>query len=260
MQWTTGFAAALLLMGAGCASPKQTDLIATETEDTGLSAAELGATGPAIENDGYRLLSNQRTNGRFPCSVAVTRLKKSAAGTQERPYEIAPIRAPAASRWNNLLELDPLVREVGILGKYGLPLKSVSIADLLKESDRLGYALTVIYSESGDEGYVSEQVGVMWDNRSHTPLAVFQSSATGDPEAKIKKDTPESEDPRILVAGFMAGRALHQLAASALWELAAQDDRSTTTQPSPWNGERPYMPMRPIRAGDVMMVPADIRR
>lgn len=252
--------AAILALAAGCAAPKQSVLTAVETEDAGLTAADLGASGPAIEGDGYRLLSNERTSGRFPCSVAVTKLKKSSSGTKERPFEVAPIRAPAASRWNTLLDLDPLVREVAILSKYGLPLKSVSIDDLLKESSRLGYALTMVYSESGDEGYASEQVGVFWDNRTRTALAVFQSSATGDPNAKIVEGTPEQEDPRILVAGFMAGRALHHAARSALWELAGQDERSTTTQPSPWNGERPYVPMRPIRAGDVMMLPVDTRR
>lgn len=260
MRLGSAAVAAMLALAAGCAAPKQADLSATETDDTGLSAAELGATGPAIENNGYRLLSHERTSGRFPCSIAVTKLKKNASDSRERQFEVATIRAPAASRWNTLLDLDPLVREVGILGKYGLPLNYVSIDDLLKESSRLGYALTVIYSESGDEGYVSEQVGVMWDNRTRTPLAVFQSSATGDPDAKIREGTPEHDDPRVLVAGFVARKALHQLAASALWELASQDDRSTTTQPSPWNGERPYMPMRPLRAGDVMMVPADTRR
>lgn len=251
---------AILALVAGCAAPKQAVQTAVETDDAGLTAADLGATGPAIDGDGYRLLTHERTSGRFPCSIAVTKLKKSSSGTNERPFELAAIRAPAASRWNTLLDLDPLVRDVGILSKYGLPLKNVSIDDILKESSRLGYALTVVYSESGDEGYVSEQVGVFWDNRTRTALAVFQSSATGDPNAKIAEGSPEQEDPRILVAGFMAGRALHHAAASALWELAGQDDRSSTTQPSPWNGERPYMPMRPIRAGDVMMVPAGTPR
>jgi len=257
-----GFALAALIVAitAGCASPRPAELAATESEDNGLTAADLGATGPLIEGDGYRILTADRTSGRFPCSVAVTRLRKSAANSPDRPFEIAPIRAPEASRWNCLLDLDPLVREVGILGKYGLPLKTVSIDDLLRESSRLGYALTIVYSTSGDEGYVSEQVGVMWDNRTRTPLAVFQSSATGDPKAEIKKGTPEHDDPRIVVAGFLASRELHQLAGASLYDLASRDDRSTTTQPSPWHGDRPYIPMRPLRAGDVMMVPADTRR
>jgi hypothetical protein len=63
-----------------------------------------------------------------------------------------------------------------------------------------------------------------------------------------------------MVAGFLASRALHQLAAASLWELASRDERSTTTQPSPWHGSQPYVPLRPIRAGDVMMVPADMHR
>lgn len=213
----------------------------------------------------YRVRGDPKTRGRFPCSIAVSkvRYRDEAAPIPDSGLAVQPLQVDNAVRWIGLFDNLPEIVEVFQVDYMGLPAAPVTTVDVYQAAGRVGGGLCLVMSEgvSGTEdGF--QVVGALYDPVVGTPIVVARSSVfpvlTGDEDPNTidipgyhGRGTREAdaaakpEDDRKVKAVAppydplrLAQEHFRELVRQAVWEMVRQDQAPTAIEPSPWSDWR----------------------
>ncbi len=238
-------------MCASCGAPEAKYQVHSEGTPQSLSGRDVGVADEVLRPIGWRLLTDQRTAGRFPAGICVVEVEVyTPAGSDERLLRLRTVPGHHAVYWSNLLDELPLVREVIFLGEAGLDPRGYQWREVLQASVERDCSLCLIYSRLDDSDADAEYAGVLWDAAAFLPLAVLrvpvilpidESSPSGS--ASDDDHGVEPQDPTIREADFRAQQEFRHALRDAIWDLAGQDSVAPATQPNPWSdAEFPLFP------------------
>jgi hypothetical protein len=203
-------------------------LAATEVtaEDLGISDA------PPAAQVGQSLLAAS-TGVSFPTGLAVARVFAGPDGRSGRSLRVAVSRPDREAYWSQLVNDLSDVREVIVMGRYGLNPDGFRREDALHRARLLGCNLCLIYAriEGVDCEYAGEYAGVLWDSNQSRKLASYQVPV------QIESDDGQTDNP-----DNVAEARLRAEVRQTLWELAGKREPSISTRPSPWRTNEPLFP------------------
>jgi hypothetical protein len=254
----------LAMVLGGCASTARVKPIVPDQQML-VTLPELTGQPFDVPAGTYRVLGDPRTRGRFPCSIAVAkvRYRDETAPIPESGLALQPLQVDNAVRWVGLFDNLPEVVEVFQVDYMGLPAAPVTTVDVYQAAGRVGAGLCIVMSEGvsgAQDGF--QVVGSLYDPAAGTPIVVVRSSVfpvlTGeeDPntidipgyhvpgtdqadvaeapehDRKVKAVIPPYDPLRLAQAHF------RELVRRAVWEMVRQDQVPTATEPSPWSDWR----------------------
>lgn len=242
--------AASLMMCASCGSPETKYQVHSQETSVSLSGSDVGVADEVLAPAGSRLLTSERTAGRFPAGICVVEVEVYIpAGSNERLLRLRTVPGHHAVYWSNLLDELPLVREVIFLREAGLDPRGYQWREVLQASVERDCSLCLIYSRLDDSEADAEYAGVLWDSAALQPLAVLRVPVILpvdlSNDASAGEEPEEPQDPTIREADFRAQQEFRHSLRDAIWDLARQDSTAPTTQPNPWNDAEFFLPMFP---------------
>ena len=225
----------------------ETPVEATE-QPSDMTTVDLGVPPEQFPEEGAKLLSDEKSVGRFPTGLAVAQVYASVEpGTKG---SILPAESTEARRalWNDMLTDLPTLREVRVLRATSLDPRGFHCRDLLCRAVTDHCNLCLIFTRSGPSEFDAEYIGTLWDAPASKPLAVFRTPvivfdfarevSDCDHHGKHRHSAPEEADLR-------AESELRHLVRDTIWDLAARDQTRPTTEPSPWQSDHPLIPRDP---------------
>ena len=256
----SGLVGAWLVTSAlGCGSPAQHYEARHPDDPVGVMPADLGLPAEALIADGRKVLDDQPSAGRFPTGVSVVRVAAAVEPESRRRYvRVAPLSTESAVYWMHLWDDLPPVREVSTLRTLSLDPRGITCGDLLQASANIDCGLCLVYARSEDTEADAEFVAVLWDAARRKPLASFRVPAVLPDDVRAACAKAEQHGRWTGEPEFRAEADLRLLVRDALWDVAARDRATPTTQPNPWEGYVPFQTyeydrLRKIQAIDRML-------
>jgi len=208
-----------------------------------LTAEDLGLTAEELPREGYRLLKDEPTSGRFPTGMAVAQLIAARHSWDSEAYpRLAELGGEEAVGWNELTDDLPLVREVLLSGSHAASPDRPTLDDYIRTAATVGCSMLLAYTQCGDPAYDATLSGVLIDTSNGAPLASFRAAACVTPEEYEACIEIEPQDERWCRAEFLARRDFTRYVRLALEDLMHRDSPAAATQPSPWLTDRPLYP------------------
>jgi hypothetical protein len=216
-----------------------------------------------LPETGTKTLDETKSAGRFPAGLAVVQVVTNAeeeeleAGTS--PAKPGLLVAHTANErrayWNDLLGDLPALREVRLLRSTALDPRGTQCRDILRRSVTEHCNLCLIYAQASSTEADSEYIASLWDAAAGQPLAVYRAPVTiphcerqyghssdskdagsHDKHAQARHETWFQE------ADFRAEADLRRMVRDSIWDLASRDQTKPTTEPNPWQTDRPILP------------------
>lgn len=246
----------LALVFTGCHSKARTYTAPVSELPISVAPEDIGVTAGQFPSFGTKELDATPTMGRFPTGIAVVQvdaMTSEAKGTHL--IQLASMSVERGAYWNQLLDDLPALREVIIHRTTGLDPRGVPYRAFLKKSVEKNCGLCLIYARVHVNDAEVEYVGVLWDVIHEKPLNVYRTVVTieecrrDDPkDADIEEDDDDYEEKKkewTSEAEFRAEADLRQFVRYSIWDMARRDGFEPTTQPNPWQTDRPIYPRNP---------------
>ncbi|HVP12675.1 MAG TPA: hypothetical protein VMV94_15975 [Phycisphaerae bacterium] len=214
---------------------REEEIVAIEASDLGVSPAE-------ITEVGQKNLVTEPSTGRFPTGLSVVCVEAATRGDEPehflRPVSVEEYRG---ARWIRATQDLPVLREVTMLGTYGLDPRGTDWQALLRASLRLDCDLCLIYGEVYETEADAEFVGVLWDARTAQALATYRAPMVLPADVRLTYEEKKEYVGLRVEAEQQAMAELQRMVRDTIWDLAAKDNEATT-QPSPWQTDLPLYP------------------
>ena len=207
------------------------------------------ATGaPVPVDNGFLLFENELSHGRFPATIAVSRVSIHA----DEPVTGVVLRTPyLAARprnefllWNSTFDDLMAISEVFPIAQRDLGGESTNPSRVLAASRALHGRLALIYAMNEISETETEMVGVLYETADDKPIAVIHARAESivvdeDQKGGDKAQPNEWEtDSRALVRARFA-----RLAHGCIRELVRRDRRESIEDKSGWIPSRRFVPI-----------------
>ena len=221
-----------------------------------LACAELGLEPIPCEPSGFVVLEQEPSQGRFPGALAVARLapaKDLGADTASGPdWRLDTIKEERATYWTSLFNTVSSIREVVILDEPVVERPEAGPDQIAAAARRMRADLCLIWGPCAAQPDHAALIGVIMDTDRLHPVAFVQADA-GPEDFRSPAEDAYPGDRRHEDVNYLADRKFDQQVKDCVFELIARDQKTTTTQPSPWKGF-PAMP-DDDRAVPVYIVP-----
>lgn len=234
-----GLLGALTIQG-GCAQTKDVEVWAPPTN---VRWTDIAMTEERPPVNGYVRLGDSSSVGRFPSSVAVTRLSIQGSDTESgirRPY-IAPKPKNEFLMWNSAFDEQMAVSEVFPIAQRDLGGGKAVPRQIVAAFRALHAKLGLVYATNYLTETETEMIGVLYETDTVTPLAIFHARASSIPVAKEKRKEPVNlwkHDSRALVRS-----KFETLVCTCMRELVLADTPEKVDVPAGWV---PAMPSYPV--------------
>jgi len=203
-----------------------------------LSFDELAPGLPAADN-GYRLLADQPTVGRFACSLAVAKLSYRTDFAGDRLSLDDPFPTEQVY-WAEQMRGVEAVRELVFLTTRTLKPEGADLTSLCDRARRLGAPLLLVYLPNRWGPNSGQVLGVLYESSSQQALATLHASATIlDEEGQEASPDRKRGEHRQQDACYQAARAFEANTLACLRELMHRDSAPLFTQPHRW--EQPFI-------------------
>jgi hypothetical protein len=233
-----GWLVALLALG-GCAAREQEDWSSTAQ----VRWSDVGGASHAPVSDGFVLLSETPTTGRFPATLAVTRVAvREAEDSPKRERYLTSKPHNEFLEWNSALDNQMAIASVFPIWQRDLGGGPVELGQVLAAFRALGGTVGLIYAGNRTSATEAEMFGILYDTESTRPLAAIHASAASLPEEE--EDGTEARphiwqrDARALVRAEFSG-----LVHACMRELIVRDVPERVDVPPGWKPEHRYPPV-----------------
>lgn len=225
-----GPALVVLLVASNCRRPPE----AVVRYEPPLRLDDLEA-GLAYQPNGFRLLTDAPTDGRFPCPLAIAKFtpRESDSGGELHFAALAPLEQ---ALWTEHLRGVNAVRDVIFLRPLSTRPEGQSLAALCAAAARLGAPLLLVYTPNGLGPNSAQVLGVLYDTNRQHPLATLHAEATILNALSLEVSPyQEAGDQRDQDARYQVQRQFEQHTRECLRELIRLDTPPPTTQPHKWD-------------------------
>lgn len=203
-------------------------------------SADLAAAESSVPPDGYRILTNEATAGRFACDVAVARFGRQTVGDGTTVQLVAPTPAEQAY-WAQRFRGVRQVRALTFLTPKTVRLDGDSVEALCAAAAELGAPLLIVYARSVTGPNAANVVGVVYRTSDAAVLATMRSQGEGPAtlgeDDKLLDDTPG--DHRDVDERFQVQRRFEDHAFACIRDLVHADRPAPSTQPHDW--QQPFV-------------------
>ena len=229
-----------LILLAGCHKPVPPPLA---YQGPTLAGADLGlAQAVQAPDNGFVLLDQSNSTGRFPAAMAVVRLDKpnplfvcdQPLFVCDRGWEVATLPGEEAAWWNTLLKTVPQSRAVYVLDRSSVISPDCDLKTVIAAARRLRIETCLIYGPRTVEGDgAAGLAGVIIDAETGQYLAYVQSQA-GPLDYEPPRPDRSKHDRSHQDVNFLAARRFEQHVRACFLDMIGRDQAAPTTQPSPW--------------------------
>ncbi|MEK6643347.1 MAG: hypothetical protein AABZ08_05510 [Planctomycetota bacterium] len=238
---------AVLVFVTACRSDSHTYVSPVKEEQICVTPVDLGVTHDQLPPSGAKELDKTPTIGRFPTGISVVRINAvTDSDSTTHHIQLASMTVERSAYWNQLLDDFPALREVTMHRMTGLDPRGIQHKALLKKSVQNDCGLCLIYARVKETDADAEYVGVIWDATTEKALTSYRIPVT---IAECRREEVEDDShpkPKHKVwleeADFRAEADLRQLVRYSIWDMAQRDGFEPTTQPNPWQTDRPVYP------------------
>lgn len=197
------------------------------------------APGLAAPENGFMLLADQQTDGRFACGLAVAKLIPC-EDPQSSGLLLVPMHPNEEACWTEQLRGVDAVRDLEFIRPLSTRPEGQSTADLCQAARRVQATLLLVYAPSRPSANSAQVVGVLYDSATEQALATLRaSSRILDEHAEEVAPDHKRGDQRGNDARYQAQHAFEAHALACLRELIHRDSQPTTTQPHRW--QQPFI-------------------
>lgn len=211
-------------------------------------AADFGLTDAMLPPDGSQVLDEKPTKGRFPTGIAVACVEvRSGKEDASRRLVLVRLADERASWWNQILDGVSPVREVTFSDARGASPDPTPLMEIVRAAARINCGYCLIYARWGDPIHEERMIGALYDTDGGRPVAAFSTSASVPPIEYACALKQKPQDERLARAEFRTARAFERQVYRVVAGLAQRDVQPGTTQPSPWQTDRPLYPRDPRR-------------
>lgn len=223
----------------GCSKPEPPPLAYAGPT---LAAADFGLAEPVQpDENGFSLLDDRASQGRFPAALGVVRLDKPSPlfvtddhlFVAERGWEVATLKEEEAAYWNGLLKTIPQSRAVHVLDRRSMISPDCGLEEVIDAARRLELELCLIYGPRLVEDDCAGLGGVIFEVATGEPLAYVQSRAGGLDFEPPRPDRSKYDRSHQDV-NYLAARRFEREVRKCFLALIARDQPAAATQPSPW--------------------------
>jgi hypothetical protein len=193
---------------------------------------ELAVDVPPVDN-GYRLLAQERTHGRFACSLAIAKL---APGEEVGTVNLVELAPAEEAYWTDAVCGVSEVRDLQFLSPISVRPDEPDTETLCAAAAAREATLLLLYVSNRYGPNSAQVLGVLYDVPSCQPIASLHASASFLNE-QGEEVSPDKRfgDHRETDASFQASRAYEKHLLSCLGELIHNDSPPPTTQPHRWS-------------------------
>jgi hypothetical protein len=226
--------AGIAMVTSGCEHP-----IGVPAAYTGptLCSDSFGVGKVQCPSTGFVLLEQEKSRGRFPCTIAVARLvpaeKDPFGSPQATDWALGDLKEEEATYWTSLFNTVRDIQAVLILDRLNMEHPEANLEKIAATAERMKAGLCVIWGPGPAHADQASLLGVIMDSRRRERIACVQ--AVAGPQDFLEP-TPDQmhgdlshEDVNYIVA-----RKFQQQVRNCIDELRARDVRAPATQPSPW--------------------------
>lgn len=233
-------ATAACLALAGCASKKDEVWIPppqVHWEDVSDVAV------PPVRDE-YVILESKSSEGRFPCSIAVSRIAielDDKTGQRRRIVPITPHNEFLI--WNSAFDDLWPVSEVFPIAQRALGGASVKSSLVVDVAHAFHARMSLIYGFNVVTPTQCEMLGVVHEAAGGKPIAVIHAGAVSIPRPEDDKPAKHNIDAWEYDARALVRTKFERLMVSCMRELIARDTPKQVDVPEGWTPVRPNCPM-----------------
>ncbi len=214
------------VVAGGCGGKQEHVVTYAPPVEMGELAAGLNAP-----SNSYALVTDQTTEGRFACALAIARLGAAVDGDNQAAL-VVPTQPNEQAFWSEQMRGIPAIRELVFLSPRSTRADGPSAPDICNAAQRVGAALLLIYATNTLGPNSAEVLGALYDTKSRTVLATLHASATFiGAEGQQESPDPLEGDHRDEDARYQAQRKFEGYALACLRDLMQRDHKPTATQP-----------------------------
>lgn len=192
------------------------------------------APGLSAPHDNFTLLTDQRTEGRFTCPLAIAKFVPGAA-TDGGGLRFVAMHHAEEAAWAEQFRGVLALRFILFMRPMDTRPEGQSTQELCNAALRLGAPLLLVYAPNGTGPNSAQVLGVLYDTSNEQPLATLHATAKFLEEDGIEASPNRARgDHRTTDARFQAQRTFEQHTLTCLRELIHLDSPATTTQPNKW--------------------------
>ncbi|MFQ5805450.1 MAG: hypothetical protein ACE5I3_03260 [Phycisphaerae bacterium] len=191
------------------------------------------AAGVAPVDDGYHLLVQEKTQGRFACSLAIA---KFAPANQAGVVDLVELTPAEEAYWANAVCGISEVRDLQFLSPLSVRPDEPCTDTLCAAAAARGAPLLLLYAPNRYGRNPAQVLGVLYDVKSAQPIASLHASASllDENDEEVAPDGKRG-DHRAADAYFQASREFERHVGCCLGELIRNDSPPPTTQPHRWS-------------------------
>jgi hypothetical protein len=192
------------------------------------------AAGVTAPEDGYALLTDAHTVGRFTCPLAVAKLAPQ-EDMDDSVLRLTAMRPAEEACWTDVLRGVDAIRFVLFMRPTTVAPKPGDLPTLCRVAHEMGAPLLVVYAPNGLGPNSAQVLGVLYDTAEQWPIATFRAAEqyfNDDGEEESPND--ETGDLRSIDARYQAQRAFERYVRDCLRDLIERDEPPATTQPHRW--------------------------
>ena len=226
-----------LVLGTGCSPDRPSEV----TYEPRIEMQDL-VVGLPLPNNEYKLLVDERTEGRFACPVAVAKFVSPNPGDGSATSELVfeRMRDREQAYWAERMRGMDAIQYMLFISPRSTAPEGQGIEALCKTASDLGAPLLIVYTPNGYGPNSAQVLGAMYNTAECRPLATLHASdRILDDEGAEVSPNDERGDHRDIDARYQAQRAFEKHAMACLRELTHHDARGSTTQPHNWH--QPYI-------------------
>ena len=214
-----------------------------EEQVASIEANDLGVAPSAIMEVGRKNLDTQPTKGRFPTGLSVVRVDAATRGDEPEHFlRISQVEEYLNAYLFQAMQDLAMLREVIMLTTYGLDPRGADWRSVLESSVRNDCGLCLMYAEIYETSADAELVGVLWDARNEMALATYRAPVMVPLDTRLRYEKKKKYVGLKPEAEKLAMTELQRLVRETIWDVAARDSASATTQPDPWQIDQPLYP------------------
>ncbi len=241
--WSLG----VMLCFAGCRAP-----LPPPACDARVDFTVFGPDVPRTEN-GYRLVGDHPTQGRFPCTLAIARLERASGSTDA--FAVVDVSPFEQAHWVETFRGCRPIRDLCFLSARQVKLAGDPITGLLTAARGIQAQLLLLHVPNHYAPHTVQVIGVVYEVASGRPLAALHAESDLPP---LEEDEPLDElhgDHRAVDPRYQAARQFEQTALACVGAQVNLDHVPADKQPHRWLPLYPYcwQPLpspRPVPAPD----------
>lgn len=239
LRWKqVGLVVALALTGPMACHREKSVVFDLSQDPRQIELSQLASNVADVESNTYAIYQKSKTVGRFPCSLAVIRVRSE---LQDNPNQqngrelvIDLLPEPGAVPWAELFDSFPAITTVKVMGRPAVKFEQVTVDELIQAARKQHTSLVLVYGQNDQPDDKVKLVGALYDCNTRELAATIDSQVEPiyglpTPPDRLKQDR-RHEDSECLTRG-----RFQELVLYCMDELTKMDTPSTTTQPNPWD-------------------------